>query len=274
MTPPALRPRLAVIRRISLGVSVFFLAIFAAITMLQDQLLYFPQKASIAEVTSPSLRPWPSAENFRGLLAEPGGTVRATAILFHGNAGHAGQRTFYAQMLNRLGVRVILAEYPGYGPRPGQPSEARLVADAESSITLAHEHYGKPLLLIGESLGAAVAAAATDTQTSLIDGLLLITPWDKLANVAKHHYGWLPVDWLLHDRYDSLAHLADFHHPTIVVLAEQDEIVPPSFGRTLYQSLAAPKRLDIMPEAGHNTWWENATENWWHGVVDFLLSGL
>ena len=51
---------------------------------------------------------------------------RGTAIVFHGNAGHAGHRAYYARALTPLGLRVILAEYPGYGPRAGQPGEQAL----------------------------------------------------------------------------------------------------------------------------------------------------
>lgn len=248
------------------------LILFAAATMLQDQLLYFPQKASLSELVSERLRPWPSAEDFRGLIAEPGGAAQATAIVFHGNAGHAGHRAFYATALNPLGIRVILAEYPGYGPRPGQPGERRLIADAEDMINRAREHYGEPLMVVGESLGAAVAAGAGAHQAGQITGLLLITPWDKLQSVASHHYGWLPVKWLLRDPYDSAAYLASFNRPVAVVLAERDDIVPSRFGMALYQSLTPAKRLKILQGSGHNDWVYHMDEQDWRDMTAFLLT--
>lgn len=240
--------------------------------MLQDQLLYFPDKASVAELESNHrLRAWPSAEDFRGLLAEPAGSVRGTAIVFHGNAGHAGHREFYAPMLSPLGFRVILAEYPGYGPRGGSLGERPLVKDAEQTIALAHQTYGSPLLLIGESLGAAVAAAAGARHGDKIAGLLLITPWDQLANVASHHYPFLPVSMFLHDRYNSVFHLASFRLPVVVALAEQDDIVPRRFGEALFESLSTRKQLKIMPDAGHNDWIFHLDRQWWQEVTQFLL---
>ena len=184
--------------------------LLGALTMLQDHLLYFPARASVAEMGRTGLSPWPAPDNFRGLLAEPAGAVRGTAIVFHGNAGHAGQRAYYAEALLPLGLRVILAEYPGYGPRDGALGESSLVADAAASIEAAHRQFGAPLIVIGESLGAGVAAAAVAQQSGRVAGVLLITPWDRLENVASFHYPWLPVRWLLRDRYDSAAHLADF----------------------------------------------------------------
>src|SRR5690349_4017307 len=180
------------------------LAPFAGVAMLQDRLLYFPEQAAVADVVSDGLRAWPAPETFRGLVAEPPGAARGTAVVFHGNAGHAGHRSFYAAALTRLGLRVILAEYPGYGPRDGTLGEESLVADARQTIALAHRLYGAPLLLIGESLGAGVVAAAGSRERDKTAGLLLITPWDRLEHVAAYHYPWLPVKWLLRDRYDSM----------------------------------------------------------------------
>jgi hypothetical protein len=96
-------------------------------------LLYFPQRATVEELVSAGLRPWPSAQDFRGLVAEPRGALLGTAIVFRGSAGHVGHRAFYAQALVPLGFRVILAEYPGYGPRAGKPGEATSSATPASS---------------------------------------------------------------------------------------------------------------------------------------------
>jgi len=251
-----------------------FLIFLAGLSMFQDQLLYFPERASVAEMelASGGLSPWPTASDFRGLLAEPDGAVRATAIIFHGNAGHAGHRQFYIGVLTRLGLRVILAEYPAYGPRPGELGEKSLVADAEQTIALARRHYDGPLLIIGESLGAGVAAAASDAQRELIAGLLLITPWDRLEQVAAHHYPLLPVQWLLRDRYDSVAHLATFGRPVMVAIAARDSIVPPQFGQALYAALSEPKRLAVIEGAEHNDWFTRLDDPWWQEAVDFLLS--
>jgi pimeloyl-ACP methyl ester carboxylesterase len=250
---------------------IAYLIVIAGIAMFQDRLLYFPAKATQADMTSGGLRAWPAPQDFRGLVAEPSGPVRGTAIVFHGNAGHAGHRVFYAKALTQLGLRVILAEYPGYGPRDGAVGEQNLVADAEQTIALAHSLHGAPLLLIGESLGAAVAAAAAARQRDKTAGLLLITPWDRLENVGTYHYPWLPVKWLLRDRYDSVTHLASFGRPILVAVAERDSIVPARFGTALYESLAEPKRLTVLKAAEHNDWIARVDETWWREAITFVL---
>lgn len=252
---------------IALPVLVFL----AALLLWQDRLLYLPARTPVDQLARGGLKAWPSAQGFRGLVAEPAGTVRGTAVVFHGNAGHAGHRAFYVQALAPLGWRVILAEYPGYGPRPGPPGEAVFTADAVETLAQLQGQYGAPLLLIGESLGAAVAATAAARQPDLVAGLLLITPWDRLASVAAHHYPWLPVRWLLRDDFDSAAALQGFDRPVAVAVAARDSIVPPRLGQALFDALAGPKRLLVIEDSDHNDWPARVDAAWWRAAVGHAL---
>lgn len=255
-------------------IATLLLVLLGALVLWQDRLLYFPQRASVAQVASGGLQPWPSAQDFRGLVVEPVGTARGTAIVFHGNAGHVGHRAFYAQALTPLGWRVVLAEYPGYGPREGRPGQETLVEDAGDTVALAHSRYGAPLLLVGESLGAAVASQAGARQREKVAGLLLITPWDRLAHVGAHHYPWLPVRWLLRDHYDTLEALQRFDRPVVVAVAEHDRIVPARFGQALFAGLrAAPKRLVTIAGADHNDWPAFVDAAWWRASTEAALGG-
>ncbi|MCM8594269.1 alpha/beta hydrolase [Accumulibacter sp.] len=262
----------AMLSRIAISMLAACLLAFAGLTMFQNHLLYFPDRAPVAEMTGGGLTPWPSAGDFRGLLAEPAGPARATVIVFHGNAGHAAHRQYYSDVLNGLALRVILAEYPGYGPRGGELGESSLVADAERTIADARRAFSGPLLIIGESLGAGVAAAASARQAAAVSGMLLFTPWDRLENVARHHYPLLPVKWLLRDQYDSTAHLAGFGRPILVAVAEDDAIVPARFGQALFAALSEPRRLVVIRGAGHNDWFDRLDQRWWSEAIEFLLS--
>ncbi|RLJ68462.1 alpha/beta hydrolase [Sulfurisoma sediminicola] len=265
-------------RRLWLGLRVVLYALlfFGALALFQDRLLYFPDTPPLATVLAEARRdglaPWPATGDYRGLLREPAGPARATLVLFHGNAGHAGHRAWYAETLARLGLRVILAEYPGYGPRPGRLGETALVADAAQTVALARQHYPGPLLVGGESLGAGVAAAAVAQIPTGTAGLLLVTPWDRLENVARFHYPWAPVGWLLRDRYDSIANLARYDGRVLVAVAERDSIVPARFGTALHAALKEPKRLVAIPGADHNDWPDRVDAAWWRDAIDFLLS--
>jgi pimeloyl-ACP methyl ester carboxylesterase len=256
----------------ALWIAATCLGLLALVYLWQDRLLYFPQRATVEDVVSAGLTPWPSAQDFRGLVAEPRGAARGTAIVFHGNAGHAGHRAYYAQALVPLGFRVILAEYPGYGPRAGKPGEANFIRDASEIVALAHGQYGGPLMLVGESLGAAVAAAAGEQRPDLTAGLVLITPWDRLADVASHHYPWLPVKWLLRDQYDTAARLESFDRPVVVVIAERDTIVPARRGAALHAALVGPRHVITIEGAGHNDWPDRVDAAWWRRATDLAVA--
>lgn len=268
--------RLRPIRNL-LPIGLFIVFLWGTLTLLQNHLLYFPEKLTLAEALPDAARhglvPWLSDREFLGWLREPGQLARATLVLWHGNAGHAGQRYEYADVFSSLGLRVLLAEYPGYGPREGALGENTLVADAMQLVARLRRQYPGPLLLAGESLGAGVAAAVVAASPASPAGLLLITPWDRLSAVARHHYPWVPVDWLLHDRYNSVTNLARYPGRVAVVVAGADRIVPPAFGQALFAVLPGPKRLWTVSGADHNDWtmWVDAA--WWWSVVDYLLDG-
>ena len=170
-----------------------------------------------------------------------------------------------------LGFRVILAEYPKYGGRPGKVGEKPFVADGFETVRLAYEQYGEPLYLLGESLGCGVAAAIAKQTSVPIAGIILITPWDTLASVAKSLFPFLPVKMLLTDKYDSVENLKSFKKKISVVGAEQDEILPVQHAKNLYASLPEErKRLWIIKGAGHNDWPFHTDVSLFKEVTDFV----
>ncbi|MGB4335613.1 MAG: alpha/beta hydrolase [Chromatiaceae bacterium] len=247
--------------------------------MSQDQLLYLPDPtppsaANLRPRQGPALATWPLASGpaFRGYVrADAMATQgwRGTLVLFHGNAGSARDRTWYLNALEPLGLRVILAEYPGYGGREGTPSQASLVADGRETVRMARAAFGEPLWVWGESLGAAVAAQVAVAPEQPARGLVLITPWDNLPDLAQALYWYLPARWLVRDRYDTRAALQTFQGPKVVLIAGQDQIVPPAHSQSLYAALPEPKRLWLFPEAGHNDWSAYAVA-WWGETVAWL----
>lgn len=252
-------------------------AIYVAITLLfffmQRKMLYLPEtyRPGVQAMEKMGLTPWPSeGAALRGWLAEPEGSVRGTVVVFHGNAGGAWQRDYYSRALTRRGFRVLLAEYPGYSGRSGSPSQQALVQDAYATIQAVRERLEGPVILWGESLGAGVVAGAVARAPQMADGLVLLTPWERLADVAARHYPWLPVQVFLLDRYDNVANLAAYEGKVAVLVAEDDGIVPAIHGETLFEHLGQPKRLWRFADAGHNSVPIQPGEVWWDEVLDFV----
>lgn len=261
---------LGILARVPLYVAVLLLLVYT----FQDHLLHHPVAQTAAEVEQScrqhSLQAWPSLPEFRGYLREPPGPPQATAVVFHGNGGHAAGYLVVAQALSRMNIRTILAEYPSYGPRDGKLDEASLAGDAAEAIAAAHRQFGPPVLVIGQSLGAGVAAAAVARVPKLVRGVVLITPWDRLKSVADQQFPWLPTSLLLRDAYDSVANLRAFHGPVAVLVAEDDTVIPAPIGQSLAAQVAEPKRITLV-RGGHNSWSAMLPPQWWSETLAFLL---
>ena len=154
--------------------------------------------------------------------------------------------------------------------RPGKPGENEFVADAQATLRLVHEQFGGPVVLWGESLGSGVAAAVAAQPADRSAGVVLVTPWDSLPELAQEIYRFLPMRWLLLDRYDSVSNLQGFRRPVAVVVAGEDEIIPPRRGLRLYEALPGVKRLWVLEGAGHNDWAGRVEQTWWREVMGFV----
>ncbi len=257
----------------------FLLTAFALAMMLllagcdlQYRMLYYPSALVPSEqyLAGSGLGFWPSGpENYRGFVGgNTGGQAKGIFIVFHGNAGTAADRGYYAKALGDLGYRVILADYPRYGGRKGELGEAAFVTDAVETVRLVREKYDGPLYLLGESLGAGVACATTRVSPTPISGIVLITPWDTLRAAARRNFPWLPVRLFLKDSYDNIANLSAFRGRVVVVAAGNDEFIPLSLTRNLFDSLATPdKKIWVIEGAGHNDWPERITPSFWREIA-------
>jgi pimeloyl-ACP methyl ester carboxylesterase len=239
---------------------------------LQYSMLYYPSSyvPSQAELAANNIQFWPSGPiDYRGFIGT--GEVRnSTVIVFHGNAGTAVDRLYYVKALGSIGYRVILAEYPKYGKREGELGEKSFVNDAQASVRLVAEKYGGPIFLLGESLGCGVVAGVTRDKSLKIDGIILMTPWDKLVAVAKSHFRLLPVSLFMKDKYDNSENLKSFRGKIAVVGAERDEIVPIRHANELYKSLPGDKKMWTIKGAGHNDWPMFIDVPKWQEFMDFV----
>jgi len=256
----------------------FYLLLVLAAYFLQDYMLYPAGKLSPEQAKNryarEGLKPWPQdVPGHRGYLAEPDNLqAKGTVLVFHGNAGTALDRTYYPDALNRLGYRVILAEYPGYGCREGKYGEKFFVPDAVESVIAARNQFGSPIFLFGESLGAGVAAAVAAEKPGLVDGIAMITPWDSFPWLAQSKFWFLPARFIVKSRFDSIANLAEYGGPKAVLLSTEDQIIPPKHALKLYESLPEPKDLWKFEGAGHNSWPWYPDETWWEEVMEFMDS--
>ena len=181
--------------------------------------------------------------------AEPGGFV---VLYLHGNGGHIGHRAERLRKFSAVGWGALLLEYRGYGGNPGAPSEVGLVLDAQAGLAALQDRGVGPeqTLLWGESLGSNLAARLAVGRD--FAAVLLESPFTSVASLASRQYPFVPVDFLLKDRFDTLSCISAVRSPVLFLQGGRDRLVPPAMGRTLFAAVTAPKELWVAPEADHN----------------------
>ena len=192
-------------------------------------------------------------------------------VIFQGNAGNALDRLAIIGRLRVAGARgrICVADYPGYGPAPGSPSQRSLTAAAERAL----DSIPGRAIVVGESLGTGVAAQAAGRHPGKVRGMILITPFESMVSAAAHHYPWLPVRLLLLDRFDSVTALKTFPKPVAIILGDDDETTPPEGARRLFARLTGPKRLFEVEKASHNEAALNLSDEAWRDVWRFVSQG-
>lgn len=248
--------------------------------LLQDRLLFYRQPISEARANEVARRfPTAAPVEWRAtdgtplhawqVVAGPG----ATQVLYFG-----GNAEEVSGMLGSIGdpragetpgVSWLLADYRGYGRSGGSPSETALVADA---IALYDRLAGTPgfdaarTFAFGRSLGSGVAVALAAARP--LAGVVLATPFDSAAAVAKHYYPYLPIDWMLRHRFDSIVHAPRLKTPLLCLIAERDEVIPPAHAERLFAAWGGPKRRVLLQGANHND--TDGAEPFWPAVRGFL----
>lgn len=262
-----------------------YLLLVLIYALMQRSLIYYPLVVPLAQAERQAadlgVTPWLDAQGrWQGWVYRPVqpplGAPAGRALVFHGNAGMALNRGYYARLLSgfrRSGPwEVHVFEYPGYGPRPGSPGEQEFTAAALAAVDELIAQRAEPLLIIGESIGSGVASAVVRERPAAVAAVMLVTPFDSLVKLARYHMPFLPAGLLLQDRYDNLAALSNFTGPLVVITAGQDEIIPATFAEPLLGQHSGPRLQEIQSDAGHNTLHFNPQRSPWPAVDDFLAA--
>jgi len=175
--------------------------------------------------------------------------AKKALIYFGGNAEAVANSALLYQQL-AADYAVYLVEYRGYGKSSGTPSEAALFSDARyiyDQITTAHTSIST----MGRSLGSGVAAYLASVRK--IDKLALITPYDSILNIARSRYPLYPISLMLKDDFDTLSLIPQLHAPTLIIMAENDRIIPREHSLRVVQAFPKEQvQVKLITNANHN----------------------
>jgi len=256
-----MRQQLVILWRITRVVLVAYLGLMLLMMWLENSFVYHPTKHPSGDWSPPGLvfeDAWfQSGDGTRlhGWFLEHPDPI-GTVLFCHGNAGNLAWRAETMRVLREVSrVNVLIFDYRGYGRSDGAPNEQGLYADARAARRWLADRVGiapDEVVLMGRSIGGAVAVelAAADGA----GGLVLESTFTSLPDVGAGFYPFLPVRWLMKNRFDSVAKIRNYHGPLLQTHGEADTLVPVTLGRQLFAAAtnAAPKQFVTYPGLNHN----------------------
>jgi len=261
---------LVTLGKVGLGVVV---VVPLLVYFMQDSLIFYRQPTSEARRAEVAKR-FPAVKEVF-LDAADGTKLHAwhvagagpTVLYFGGNAEEVSW--MLDEVARMPAASWFLMDYRGYGASGGAPSEKALVADAKLLYDYAVKQPGveaKRVHAFGRSLGSGVAVALAAERP--LAGLILVTPFDSLAAVAKRYYWYLPVDLMLKHRFDSIELAPKLRLPLLCLIATRDEVIPPVHGERLFEAWGGAKQKVALLGAGHNT--SDSHPLFWPAIREFL----
>lgn len=215
------------------------------------------------------------------LPAKPGMAVKGTLLHLHGNGGNLAWHLGGAYWLPAQGYQVLMLDYRGYGLSEGKPSLPAVYQDIDAAfawLEQAPQVRGRPLILLGQSLGGALAVhylGENPAQRAELHALVLDGVPASYREAARHALStsWLtwplqvPLSWLIPDGDSAIHSIAALEGlPLLIFHSLDDEIVPLSNGRRLYRAARPPRAFQATRGQHVQTFAEPA---WRQELLDF-----
>ncbi|WP_368563871.1 alpha/beta hydrolase [Pseudoxanthomonas sp. UTMC 1351] len=227
--------------------ALLYVALCALLYAKQRALIYFPEMTRVAVIQT-DISVDRNDVVLRGWVVNPG---QPGAILYFGGNGESVEMNRGDFAVHFPEFSTYLLAYRGYGASDGQPNQDALFADALAIYDhVRQRHPEGPIAVIGRSLGSGVASYLASQRP--VDRLVLVTPFDSLANIGQTHYPLFPVRWLVRDRYESFRYLPQHSGPLMVIRAPNDAVIPARHTDRLIAGLPRKPEIVAFPQADHN----------------------
>lgn len=221
--------------------------------------------------------------DLRGWSCRTSATRRGTLVYLHGIADNRISGVGAIRRFGNRGFDVVAYDSRAHGDSDGEACTYGFYEKQDLRRVLGTVATG-PIVLLGASLGAAVALqqAAEDARVSAV---VVAETFSDLRTVATERAPFFFSPDLIersfqlaerqgHFRIDAVspvAAAAAITAPVLLIHGEKDSETPPAHSRRVFAALRGPKRLIIVPGAGHNgslraeVW--NEIERWLDGVL-------
>jgi pimeloyl-ACP methyl ester carboxylesterase len=186
------------------------------------------------------------------------GKLGRVVLYLHGNGSNVGANVEHANRFHRLGLSVFLIDYRGYGNSQGDfPSESQVYQDTQLAWDYLVKQRGinpNQIYIYGHSLGGAIAIDLAvrhpEAAGLIVEGSF--TSVRAMVDFQKGLFWMFPIDFLLTQRFDSLAKVDRLQMPVLFIHGTADNVVPAQMSKKLFDAAPDPKQLYMVPDGGHN----------------------
>ena len=258
--------------RLAVTVLAGYAGLCLLLYLLQERMIFFPQPLA-GQPQGPHVQPASiqrGAVTLRGWIVNPR-SEGPLLIYFGGNAEEASE---LVGAFAKLDAVTVLMNYRGYGESDGKPAAADLIEDAAALVAAMISRFAegqsppadaRPVILFGRSLGSGIAALAA--RAPQVDGLILLSPYRSIADIAAHRFPFVPVRWLLRHDIDATQALEQLPQRVLALYALRDRVVPTEESQALLDLLRFPPQA-VEFQGGHGIPLE--TPAIWAAVAAFV----
>ncbi len=260
-----------------ISVAIAYAAVTALLFLFQSRLVFYPEvgREMVVSPQTYGLKfeaadiPTADGETLSAWWV-PADEPRGTMLFFHGNAGNISHRLDYLLLFNRLRFNTLILDYRGYGKSTGSPSEEGTYRDAEAAwdyLRAARSVQPQNLVIAGESLGGGVASwlAAKIGPRAVV----LLSTFTSVNDLGAQIYWFLPVRLISRLGYDNAENLKRIKAPVFIAHSRDDDVIPFSHGKRLFEGAAEPKAFLEM-RGGHNDGFIFTRPEWGAQLAAFL----
>ena len=151
-------------------------------------------------------------------------TVHPVVIFAHGNGELIDHWPHFLSPYNRLGLHILLVEFPGYGRSQGSPSQKSIseVFKKAYDWVITQKTVDKDRIIVhGRSVGGGAACLLAKDRA--VKALILQSTFTSLKQFAIR---FLAPPFLIRDSFDNLSVIKTFPGPILFIHGKNDEVIP------------------------------------------------
>jgi len=218
----------------------------------------------------------------------PASHARATVLLFHGYAASRDQVLDAAALFHRLGYEAVLMDFRACGTSRGDETGLGYTEADDVARLAGAMPAGQPLILFGESMGAAAILRAVAHRGLSPSAIILEAPFDRLSHAVVHRFELMrvppyPAAWLLlgwggvREGFNALAFAPRVDAqavrcPLLVLRGSLDPTVTHDEALRVVNASSGVHRYVEFPGVGHEPLAQHHAREWLAAVGPFLHS--